>query len=1010
MSEKIQYEVQVVDKSSAPIAKISAETKKLGKETKSLGKAFAETFKNEVKGIGEGISKQFKSVHKGLTGIIGSVIGTIGKAIVNLIKMKLAIMAVTWILKTAGGESTKLGRFLTQALSPIGKGLLGPLIEGAKKAKNALDQMLSTSVGFKRFKLIVADLINIFRFGADTQIAFTRDFKTFGDVFDKHISKLSPLTRNIASGFAFGAQSMGNFFRQGDSVLKFFRGFTNIGSKVLGFILKFPLAILGVGAAVVTAIISLKNIGKTIKELDEELDKSVILNMSVAEFKGWDSAFRYAGTSMENMSASITRFNLEAYEAVRKGGEAAKVFKDLGISVLTTDGYMKPSNELFEEAISKLAGIKDITLRNAMALAIFGARGREIIPVLDDYNNNGKKAIEWHKRFKTQLQASAEASSRFNDFLQKIGDTMKIAWQQSAYRIIQRLNDTFEILTIGGDRYADGMVKVFDVIAETTGKIIDALNVVLGSIQGTIGFLRAGILGLLVTVAKAYTEMLAMINSIPKIGPKLVSYKMVNDSVKALEKFSDEFETVREQVEKNAELVGRSMAQMFTGVKPSVSGKPSGQERPPTSTPAKAASGGTTILCTTNNIDMGGLRDFNAARLQALDQYSELSLSIIQQAQVREMAILAVSYDKKKQDLTNSIMYGYLTEEEGADAKIALSKWYEQERLKISADGTQTYLDNLQKTKEEAIAKYQDLADGAGAALKPIGDNFFNIYDMMAKVDEQNALMYNSWSAMFEGMNNVSLSVVENFGNMYTVLNDENATYQEQLQATMAVISSLAQQSTNIMNQLAQNQSQTAQNALKEWYDAEKENISKTVKGRKNQEKALTKLDKERTEREEKLRKESAQTQQTVAVISAVINTALGITQALANLPPPASFVMAGIVATLGAVQIGMIASQKFAQGGIVSGTSRSGDNMTARVNSGEMILNQRQQAELFAIANGRAPASTITITTAPITINGNISSDTVNQLDEYSMREQQRLKTMLKELAFQGELNFIGA
>jgi len=35
MSEKIQYEVQVVDKSSAPIAKISAETKKLGKETKS---------------------------------------------------------------------------------------------------------------------------------------------------------------------------------------------------------------------------------------------------------------------------------------------------------------------------------------------------------------------------------------------------------------------------------------------------------------------------------------------------------------------------------------------------------------------------------------------------------------------------------------------------------------------------------------------------------------------------------------------------------------------------------------------------------------------------------------------------------------------------------------------------------------------------------------------------------------------------------------------------------------
>ena len=43
----------------------------------------------------------------------------------------------------------------------------------------------------------------------------------------------------------------------------------------------------------------------------------------------------------------------------------------------------------------------------------------------------------------------------------------------------------------------------------------------------------------------------------------------------------------------------------------------------------------------------------------------------------------------------------------------------------------------------------------------------------------------------------------------------------------------------------------------------------------------------------------------------------------------------------------------KFAQGGIVPGSSFSGDNVIARVNSGEMILNDRQQANLLKIANG---------------------------------------------------------
>jgi hypothetical protein len=44
-----------------------------------------------------------------------------------------------------------------------------------------------------------------------------------------------------------------------------------------------------------------------------------------------------------------------------------------------------------------------------------------------------------------------------------------------------------------------------------------------------------------------------------------------------------------------------------------------------------------------------------------------------------------------------------------------------------------------------------------------------------------------------------------------------------------------------------------------------------------------------------------------------------------------------------------------YATGGIIGGTSYSGDRLLARVNSGEMVLNKRQQATLFnAIASGK--------------------------------------------------------
>jgi hypothetical protein len=63
------------------------------------------------------------------------------------------------------------------------------------------------------------------------------------------------------------------------------------------------------------------------------------------------------------------------------------------------------------------------------------------------------------------------------------------------------------------------------------------------------------------------------------------------------------------------------------------------------------------------------------------------------------------------------------------------------------------------------------------------------------------------------------------------------------------------------------------------------------------------------------------------------------------------------IGAAIGAAVLGM--ARGFESGGIVGGSSYAGDHVMAAVNSGEMILNHGQQAQLFAIANGKSGGRT---------------------------------------------------
>ena len=99
-----------------------------------------------------------------------------------------------------------------------------------------------------------------------------------------------------------------------------------------------------------------------------------------------------------------------------------------------------------------------------------------------------------------------------------------------------------------------------------------------------------------------------------------------------------------------------------------------------------------------------------------------------------------------------------------------------------------------------------------------------------------------------------------------------------------------------------------------------------------------------------------------------------------------------------------MIASVKqagaFATGGIVGGTSSSGDKKFARVNSGEMILNKFQQTRLFNMVNGNFQPPTFTAwEMQPVTMN-NISNNIEPSTTIVNVHLDANARKMLKELS----------
>lgn len=214
-------------------------------------------------------------------------------------------------------------------------------------------------------------------------------------------------------------------------------------------------------------------ITRTIDDMDKLNKTSQKLGIPVEQLSALAYAADLADVSFEALSKGVGKLSKNMVEAAAKPtSEAANAFKALGVSVTDSSGKLKSSEVVMADLAEAFAGLKDGPGKTAVAMAIFGKAGADLIPMLnggrDSLNEMNAEAKAFGAIVSTSAAKQAEA---FNDNLTRLGYAVKGLFVQTAEKLLPTLVNM-----------SAGMVDW----AKNSGVLDTALNVISNTMKGLV--------------------------------------------------------------------------------------------------------------------------------------------------------------------------------------------------------------------------------------------------------------------------------------------------------------------------------------------------------------------------------------------------------------------------------------------------------------------------------------------------------------------------------------------
>ena len=122
-------------------------------------------------------------------------------------------------------------------------------------------------------------------------------------------------------------------------------------------------------------------ITRTVETASALNDTSVALGVTTEALQELGYAAQLNGSSLEGMADGLRKLSIHMEAAAEGGGEAAEVFRKLGVSV-TEGGKLRAADAVLEDIAEKFKAMPDGARKVATAIDLFGKSGASLIPTL----------------------------------------------------------------------------------------------------------------------------------------------------------------------------------------------------------------------------------------------------------------------------------------------------------------------------------------------------------------------------------------------------------------------------------------------------------------------------------------------------------------------------------------------------------------------------------------------------------------------------------------------------
>ena len=204
------------------------------------------------------------------------------------------------------------------------------------------------------------------------------------------------------------------------------KGFLNLGKGAKGAVAGLT-ATVAVIIAMVAALKRLVRLANEVSAIGAEIDDMAQkLQMSNSQYQQWSYVMQMCGSDMNQLQTAMNGM-IQRLKSVDAGSEnALQGFRKLGISVYDTNGNLRDSFDLFQEAIYKLQQLGEGTDRAVIANQIFGKSASNLAILLNTSNEQMESILKTQDALGLSMSENAiQLSASYQDAL----DTMKLAGQ-----------------------------------------------------------------------------------------------------------------------------------------------------------------------------------------------------------------------------------------------------------------------------------------------------------------------------------------------------------------------------------------------------------------------------------------------------------------------------------------------------------------------------------------------------------------------------------------------------